>query len=74
MNETELKKALGARIRQLRAERNILQQNLASMCNFEKSNMARLESGRSNPKFLTLYKISIALNVPLSQLVDLEKD
>jgi len=74
MNETELKKALGARIRQLRVERNILQQDLASMCNFEKSNMARLEAGRSNPKFLTLYKISIALNVPLSQLVDLEKD
>ena len=74
MNETELKKALGSRIRQLRVERNILQQDLASMCNFEKSNMARLESGRSNPKFLTLYKISSALNVPLSQLVDLEKD
>jgi len=74
MNETELKKALGSRIRQLRVERNILQQDLASMCNFEKSNMARLEAGRSNPKFLTLYKISIALNVPLSQLVDLEKD
>lgn len=74
MNETELKKALGSRIRQLRVERNILQQDLASMCNFEKSNMARLEAGRSNPKFLTLHKISIALNVPLSQLVDLEKD
>ena len=72
MDDTELKKALGARIRLLREERKILQQDLASMCNFEKGNMSKLEAGRSNPKFLTLYKISNALNIPLSQLVDLD--
>jgi transcriptional regulator with XRE-family HTH domain len=73
MNYSELSKSLGARIRKLREERNVSQQDLAAMCNFDKSNMARIESGRTNPTFLTLYKISIALKVPLSLLVELEQ-
>ena len=72
MNGSELTKLLGARIRKLREEQNISQQDLAALCNFEKSNMARIESGRTNPTFLTLYKISIALKVSLPALVDLE--
>jgi transcriptional regulator with XRE-family HTH domain len=74
MNESELLKSLGVRIRNLREERKISQQNLAAMCNFEKSNMARIESGRTNPTFLTLYKISSALNVSISLLVDLDTE
>ena len=74
MNESELSKSLGARIRKLREEQNISQQDLAAQCNFEKSNMARIESGRTNPTFLTLRKISVALNVSLSLLVDIDKD
>jgi len=74
MNESELSKSLGARIRKLREEQNISQQDLAAICNFEKSNMARIESGRTNPTFLTLHKISVALNVSLSLLVDIDKD
>ena len=74
MNDSELSKSLGARIRKLREERNISQQDLAAMCNFEKSNMARIESGRTNPTFLTLHKISVALKVSLSLLVDIEQN
>jgi transcriptional regulator with XRE-family HTH domain len=73
MNDSELAKSLGARIRKLREERNVSQQDLAAMCNFDKSNMARVESGRTNPTFLTLYKISIALKVSLSHLLDIEQ-
>jgi transcriptional regulator with XRE-family HTH domain len=74
MNDSELSKSLGARIRKLREERNISQQDLAAMCNFDKSNMARIESGRTNPTFLTLHKISDALKVSLSLLVDFGTD
>ena len=74
MNGSELLKSLGARIRELREERNISQQDLAAMCNFEKSNMARIESGRTNPTFFTLVKISVALKVSLSHIVDIDKD
>ena len=65
MNEAELSKSLGSRIRKLREEQNLSQQDLAALCNFEKSNMARIESGRTNPTFLTLHKISVALKVSL---------
>jgi len=74
MNESELSKSLGSRIRKLREERDISQQDLAALCNFEKSNMARIESGRTNPTFLTLYKISVALKVSLSLLIDIDRD
>ena len=72
MDGSELSKSLGARIRKLREEKNITQQDLAALCNFEKSNMARIEAGRTNPTFFTLHKISVALKVSLSQLVDLD--
>ena len=74
MDESELSKSIGSRIRKLREEQNISQQDLAASCNFEKSNMARIESGRTNPTFLTLYKISVALKVSLSLLVDIDRD
>jgi len=61
---------IGKRIRQLREEKNISQIELASLCNFEKSNMSRLEAGNTNPTAYTLYKIAQNLNVPLSEITN----
>ena len=72
MTSAELSKILGNRIRKLREERKISQQNLAEMCNVEKTNMARIEAGRTNPTLLTMYKISSALKVSLAELVDFD--
>ena len=72
MTSTELSKILGLRIRQLREGKNITQQNLAEMCNIEKSNMARIEAGRTNPTLHTMYKISSALKITLAELVDFD--
>jgi transcriptional regulator with XRE-family HTH domain len=69
MKDEELSKALEARILKLREEWNISQQDLASMYNFDQSNMARIESGLTNPTFLTLHKISTALKAPLPLLL-----
>ena len=69
MTPAELSRILGNRIRHLREEKNISQQNLAEMCNFEKSNMARIEAGRTNPTLFSMYKISSALKITLSELV-----
>ncbi len=69
MTSAELSRILGNRIRKLREEKNISQQNLAEMCNFEKSNMARIEAGRTNPTLFSMYKISSALKITLSELV-----
>ena len=72
MTSAELSKILGNRIRKLREERNISQQNLAEMCNIEKSNMARIEAGRTNPTLFSMYKISSALHISLAELVDFD--
>jgi len=48
----------------------ISQQDLAALCNFEKSNMNRIEAGRTNLTIGTLLKICEALEVKLADVVD----
>ena len=45
---------------------------LAAECDFEKANMARIEKGGTNPTYKTLYKISKALSVTISELVSID--
>jgi transcriptional regulator with XRE-family HTH domain len=68
----EFQKKLGERIKALREKKGISQQELASLCDFEKSNMSRIEAGRTNPTIGTLLKISYALNINVTVLVDVE--
>lgn len=70
VDKKELQIAVGKRIRQIRESKNMSQVDLASACNFEKSNMSRIESGKTCPNIMTLYTISIALEIPLKQLLD----
>lgn len=49
-------------------EKNILQQDLASKCNFEKSNMSRLENGNANATLSTLEKVCNALEIDYIEL------
>ncbi len=71
MIEKELNK-LGKRIRKLRLSNKMTLAQLAAHCDFEKSNMARIEKGNTNPTFKTLLKISKALNITVSELVAIE--
>ena len=61
---------IGANIRRLRDERGISQQDLAAACNFEKSNMSRIEAGGTNMTVGTLLKICEALGAELGEVVD----
>lgn len=70
MDFPEISKKIGQKIKSLRLEQKISQQDLAAACNFEKSNLARIESGRTNPTVGTLEKICQALNVPISKLFE----
>jgi transcriptional regulator with XRE-family HTH domain len=60
---------VGKRIQQIRIEKKLSQQDLAAKCNFEKSNMSRLEAGRINPTLSTLEKVANALKVTLAEIV-----
>ena len=72
MNEQQLFIKIGDKIKELRELKNLSQQDLAALCNLEKSNMSRIEAGRTNLTIKTLFKISNALKVPLKDLVSID--
>ena len=74
MDSLIIRKRIGERIRKIREEKNISQQEIAALCDFEKSSMSRLEAGRTTPTVTTLYKISAALGVTIKDLVDIKLD
>ncbi|WP_034696447.1 helix-turn-helix domain-containing protein [Chryseobacterium jejuense] len=73
MDKESLQILISKRIKQIREEKNISQSDLGAMCNFEKSNMSRIESGRISPSLITLYKISKALNIEFHELFKFDK-
>lgn len=71
-DKKQLQLAIGKRIKTLREERNIAQQDLAAKCNLEKSNLSRLEAGGTNPTIYTLKRIADNLEVSLCDIVTLD--
>ena len=68
MLDNSLQIIIGKQIQKIRELQGISQQDLAAKCNFEKSNMSRLEAGRVNPTLSTLEKIAKALDITLAEL------
>lgn len=69
MNKSEYLKTIGHKIKLIRESKGITQQKLAADCNFEKSNMSRIEAGRTNPTIYTLHNIKLALCVDVKYLL-----
>ncbi|QIG90667.1 helix-turn-helix transcriptional regulator [Chryseobacterium sp. POL2] len=69
MEKKDYQIAIGKRIKQLREKKNISQVELAALCNFEKSNMSRLEAGNTNPTAYTLYIIAQKLEVEVYEIL-----
>src|SRR5687768_17473728 len=76
MNKADLKEdllvAIGARIRRIRLTKDLTQSQLASICNFEKSTVSKIEGGQVNISYLTLYRLSKGLEVSICRLVTLD--
>ena len=68
MSDNSLQINVGKHIQKLRELKGISQQDLAAKCNFEKSNMSRLEAGRVNPTLATIEKVAKALDITLAEL------
>ncbi|MDI1233029.1 MAG: helix-turn-helix transcriptional regulator [bacterium] len=73
MKKEEFLKEIGSKIKNLRAEKKMSQIQLASLCQFDKASMSRIESGQANPTIQTLYKISEALEIPIPHLFKTDK-
>jgi transcriptional regulator with XRE-family HTH domain len=59
---------LGSRIKEIRKSKKLSQNELASLCEFEKASMSRIESGRSNLTLRSLTRICKALDVPITEM------
>ena len=65
-------KSLGERIRRLRNEKGISQEELANEADIPLSQIGRIERGETNPTISSLFVISQALDVDLKNLVDIK--
>ncbi len=60
---------ISKKIRELRKERKMTVQELAYRCDMERSNMSRIEAGRTNLTIKTMCIICNALNVNLRDII-----
>lgn len=76
MEKSDLQKIVGERIQKLREERGFTQVDLAGKIEgeFDTTNVSRIESGRTNPTLYNLYRIAEALEVSLSELLDISEE
>ncbi|GAB4250278.1 MAG: hypothetical protein Kow0079_03480 [Vicingaceae bacterium] len=72
IKDTEFLKALGKRIKAIRLEKHLTQEDLGFLCNNHGEQIGRIERGEHNVTICSLLNISKALKVPLKELLDFE--
>lgn len=72
MEKSELLKNVGKKIQEIRVSKGLTQVDLVGKIQGEidTTNIFRIESGRTNPTIFTLYRIAIALEIELKDLMD----
>lgn len=65
------RKALGLRLKQLRAEYPLTQEELADRCDLFRTYMSRIESGLANPTLTVLHTLARGLEVDIGVLLAL---
>lgn len=68
MREYKVNKKLGKRIRRIRKEQKLSQEELADKAGIHRTYMGKIERGESNPPVHTVEKIAKALKVSLNML------
>ncbi len=66
----DTKKLLGKRIKELRKNKGLTQENLAELVGLETTSLSGIESGRHFPSLPTIEKIANKLNIELKTLFD----
>jgi len=72
----ELQKKIGQKIKSLRVSKGLTQVDLVGKINgnIDTTNISRIESGRTNATIYNLYRIAVALEVSLADLVTIESE
>ncbi len=69
-NERAILKQLADRVKVLREQHEISQEELAFLCEIDRTYISKIERGIANPSLLVLQKVAKALNIPLIELFD----
>jgi len=74
MEKSDLLKLVGKRIKGIRESKGMAQVDLVVKMegSIDTTNISRIESGRTNPTVYTLFRISQALEVSMSDLIHIE--
>ena len=74
MENLDIFKQVGKKVQKIRTLKGLSQVDLVGKMegNIDTTNISRIESGRTNPTLLTLYRLAQALEVPLSELVSFD--
>lgn len=64
----------GTRIRTLRLSKNLSQEDLAQICNLDRTYISGVERGLRNVSLLNIEKLSIALEFEISELFEFGGD
>ena len=67
--ENDIEKVLGQVIRELRLARNLSQEKLAELGNFERSYISKVENGERAIQFKTVVRFAQAFGIRASELV-----
>ena len=68
---SELTIQFGQLVRKYRKERNMSQEQLALLCNMDRSYLGRIERGEVNPTLEKIYELSNALKISAYDLLPL---
>ncbi len=66
-------KKLGQRIKEIRESKGLSQLDVASVCDYDKTTISRIENGRTNITLKTLVTLALAMEVDISQFFDFTK-
>jgi transcriptional regulator with XRE-family HTH domain len=69
--ETRLIKMLGVKVRAIRRERRMTQSDLAKSAGITYKYVGEIERSEKNPSIGVMFRVSIALGLPLTDLLDM---
>lgn len=74
MEKSEILKLIGRRIKEMRESKGLSQVDVVGRMQGEidPTNISRIESGRTNPTVLTLFRLAEALDIQVKELLDVD--
>ena len=70
----DMRKLVGKNFARLRQEKGLTQEELEARSGFSQQYLSGLERGHRNPTVITIFELSVALDVPHIELLKPEQD